>query len=188
MCLFDKSCAQHILFPDLHTPLQENTHSLIFLRITQMKFTVSDHKLPWTTMVKRGHMTMDYHGLPCFVKWHHSYWPLSWTVIRHGKPWSTMAMDDGRAWSIQSQTMVLDHGQWPWSKIMMPLITPWSEMHSIKLVAVRRMSVFYRFKKEYTKSVFIHTGRCWNLICQSMNLHYWCNLKSGIHMDIPAPV
>ena len=62
MCLFDKSCAHILLFPDMHIPLQENAPSLNFSRITQTKFTVSDHELPWTTMNYHGCMTMNYHG------------------------------------------------------------------------------------------------------------------------------
>ena len=60
------------------------------------------HGLPWTTMVRNGHMTMNYHGRQCFIKWHHGYWPWSWTMGDHGHS--------------QSQTMVT-HGQNPWSPL-----------------------------------------------------------------------
>ncbi len=33
MCLLDKSCAQKLLFTNLQIALQENAHSVIFLRI-----------------------------------------------------------------------------------------------------------------------------------------------------------
>ena len=34
-----------------------------------------DHGLPWMSMDVQGHRSMDVHGYPCFVKWHHGQRP-----------------------------------------------------------------------------------------------------------------